>query len=572
MSHPDPQHLRAYLRGDVRPDVAAHIDACPACQAALAELPTVADDFQHNLRQAARQDEFTPDECREAVAAAGPPPGPVAPTGLTTLLPPPRRLGDCELLHPVGEPSGMGVVYKGRQLSVGGREVAIKVIRPDKVSPEMSDRFRREVVAAGRLEHPNIVRIYDAGDSDGELYLVMEFLEGLSLAQLVKRRGPLPVAEACELIRQAALGLDHAHTCGVLHRDVKPANLFLTTLGEVKLLDFGLARLIGPDAGAALTWSGQGMGTPAYMAPEQAVNAAAVDARADLYSLGLTLYHLLTAQPPACREPVRQRRPDVPDDLARLLDGLFATDPDQRRPATAARLAEDLRPFTAGREPEAALPAPAPGVAAAETLHAALDVLLWDEREGQYHSITEPGVLPLRTGSRFQVQVRLNRPAHVYLLWLTGEGAAQPLYPWQEERWDRYAPAPPVERLLLPRPEGKHGYQPWELTGPAGVETLVLLARPDALPEGFRADLPEELEDMPRLLAPEALPDRARGYWFTCREEECDAATRAVKRPAEPVRDPLFQVQSLLRDRLGARFRLIRAVSFVNLGSEGVTT
>jgi hypothetical protein len=253
MSHPDRQQLQAYLRGDVSPDVAAHIDACPACQAALEQLPIVADDFERDLRQAAREDEFTPDECREAVAAAGPPPAPVPPTGLTTLLPQPRCLGDCELLHPVGEPSGMGLVYKGRQLSVGGREVAVKVIRPDKVNPEMSDRFRREVVAAGRLEHPNIVRVYAAGDSDGELYLVMEFLEGLSLAQLVKRRGPLPVAESCELIRQAALGLDHAHACGVLHRDVKPANLFLTTLGEVKVLDFGLARLIGPDAGAALT-------------------------------------------------------------------------------------------------------------------------------------------------------------------------------------------------------------------------------------------------------------------------------------------------------------------------------
>jgi serine/threonine protein kinase len=286
----------------------------------------------------------------------------------------------------------MGVVYRARQISVGGREVAVKVIRPDRIAPALIERFRREIEVSGRLEHPNIVRIYDAGESGGVLYLVMEYLEGMTLAQVVKRRGALPVAEACDLVRQAALGLDWAHAQGVLHRDVKPANLFLTTLNEVKLLDFGLARLTGPTSDESLTHPGQGMGTPNYMAPEQAVDAHSVDAGVDLYSLGLTLYHLLTARSPTRREPLRSLCPAVPGELVRLLDNLLVMDPNQRRPATAADLARYLRPFTTCRDSGTLA---VPRAERAETLHTVLDVLLWDEREGCYRSITEPGVLQL---------------------------------------------------------------------------------------------------------------------------------------------------------------------------------
>src|SRR5262249_33677503 len=153
--------------------------------------------------------------------------------------------------------------------------------------------------AGGRLEHPNLVRYTDAGEVEGKLFLVMELLDGEDLAKLVKARGPLPVAEACALVRQAALGLQHAHEQGLVHRDVKPSNLLLTTAGVVKVLDLGLARLCaaGP-AGEALTSATQLMGTPDYMAPEQLLDSHAVDARTDLYSLGCTLYHLLAGDPP----------------------------------------------------------------------------------------------------------------------------------------------------------------------------------------------------------------------------------------------------------------------------------
>ena len=187
----------------------------------------------------------------------------------------------------------MGQVFKARHRTMG-RIAAIKLIRKERLEhPQAVKRFQREVRLAAALAHPNIVRVYDADEIAGTHLMVMEYIAGaIDLAKLVKKQGPLPVPQACEYIRQAALGLQHAHERGLVHRDIKPANLLLTGGQTVKVLDMGLARLNSPDGeddqSSTMTQDGAVMGTPDYIAPEQALESHTVDIRADLYSLGCT--------------------------------------------------------------------------------------------------------------------------------------------------------------------------------------------------------------------------------------------------------------------------------------------
>src|SRR5262249_2953613 len=150
-----------------------------------------------------------------------------------------------------------------------------------------------------RLSHPNIVQAHDTGEDQGQHFLIMEYVEGTNLARILKDEGPVPPALAADYIHQAPLGLEHAHERGLVHRDLKPSNLLLTPGRQVKILDLGLARFLQDQIGEpGLTREGVGMGTPDYMAPEQFHNANAVDARADIYALGCTLYHLATGRVP----------------------------------------------------------------------------------------------------------------------------------------------------------------------------------------------------------------------------------------------------------------------------------
>lgn len=207
-------------------------------------------------------------------------------------------LGRYEILAPLGE-GGMGAVYRARHRRMR-REVAVKVLSGAAMrSEEAMQRFHREVQAAAKLHHPNIAAAYDADEEDGVHFLVMELVEGPDLASYVAEAGELPAPVAVQLTTQAARGLAHAHLQGVVHRDIKPANLVVNVQGTLKILDMGLAQLktLSGDSHLKLTQMGQAMGTIDYMAPEQAMDAHSVDHRADIYSLGCTLFYLLTSRP-----------------------------------------------------------------------------------------------------------------------------------------------------------------------------------------------------------------------------------------------------------------------------------
>jgi WD40 repeat protein len=257
------------------------------------------------------------------------------------------NVGPYQLLHRLGE-GGMGQVFKARDSRLG-QLVALKVIHPQLLHDhEARRRFLRETRSLSLLDHPNIVRAIDAGEAEGRLYLAMEFVEGTDLSRLVKEKGGLPIGQACDCVRQAALALQHAHEQGLVHRDVKPSNLLLTADGPVKMLDLGLARLrAGSDVDGATTITDTGvvMGTPDYVAPEQVLDSKRVDIRADLYSLGCTLYHLLTGRPPFAGGTVGQKlmqhqmvepeaiaalRPEVPAALAAVVQKLMAKRPEDR--------------------------------------------------------------------------------------------------------------------------------------------------------------------------------------------------------------------------------------------------
>ena len=401
---PDRTMLLNYRLGELSETDAApiteHISTCADCQAALGTFSDAEDTLLSRLRQPAEADPYSnePEEAQflaramEMVAAGGQTPAQpdsVEPSDL-------GQLGEYELLAKLGE-GGMGAVYKARQTRLK-KIVALKVLPKEHTSdPQAVARFEREMEAVGRVSHPNIVQAHDARDIDGTTVLVMEYVEGQDLSHVVKRLGMLPIADACEIARQTALGLQAAHDHGLVHRDIKPSNLMLPSplalrergrqisprpysgegqgvrafgLGPaiIKILDLGLARLGTEKPGdAELTSSGAAMGTADYMAPEQAADAHTADARADIYSLGCTLYKLLSGHAPFSGPnhptqmkkmmahlaepvpPIRGLRADVPEALAAVIDRMLAKKPEDRI-ATAAEVAAALAPFAAGAD------------------------------------------------------------------------------------------------------------------------------------------------------------------------------------------------------------------------------
>jgi serine/threonine protein kinase len=291
---------------------------------------------------------------------------------------PPDELPEYDLVRELGR-GGAGVVYLARNRLLGRLE-ALKVV----TRPADAGRLLREARAVARAAHPNVVAAYAAREAGGRVVLAMEYVDGVDLFRLVVRRGPLPAAAACGYVRQAALGLHHAHALGLTHRDVKPHNLILAADGTAKVLDFGLAEAVGGPTGGI---SGNGppplVGTPGYLAPERVADPAGSDPRSDVYSLGCTLYYLLTGRPPFAGddphavarrqqtespEPVESIRPDVPPAVARVVARMIARRPADRYPSAAAA-ADALA--AVGRPPRAAW------WAAAASLGLAAAVVAW---------------------------------------------------------------------------------------------------------------------------------------------------------------------------------------------------
>jgi serine/threonine protein kinase len=351
-THPTDQMLHAYGLGQLDSasarSVHSHLEGCPDCRRRIAKAePGSQGPILSGI------DGLTLLE--GSAAEPAPPPASTLPPGLADHP-------NYQVLRELGQ-GGMGVVYLAQNTLMGRREV-LKVVSAHLVNRKgVLDRFLGEIRNAARLHHPNIVTAYTAFRLGESLVLAMEYIEGLDLTRMVKARGPLPVAHAANYVQQAALGLQHAHEHGMVHRDIKPGNLMLTRQGNralIKVLDFGLAKVQseGP-ADGGLTHEGQMLGTPHFIAPEQISNARRADIRADIYSLGCTLYYLLTGGPPFDgtnlydilqahhsmeATPLNLARPDVPVELAALTAKMMAKEP-ERRFQTPADVAQALTPF-----------------------------------------------------------------------------------------------------------------------------------------------------------------------------------------------------------------------------------
>jgi len=249
------------------------------------------------------------------------------------------RIGRYELVDRIGK-GGMGVVYRGRDTAIG-RMVAVKMLVSDiDVSDETRERFFREARSAGQLTHRNIITIYDFGEEQGRAYIVMELLTGESLTGLLARHVKLSLEQQVDMMARVAEGLAFAHSKGIVHRDIKPANLFVTADGQIKILDFGVARI----ASSKLTRSGLLVGTPDYMSPEQ-VMGKVVDQRSDVFSAGAVFYQLLTGRKPfaarklpqilnnvANEQPAAITSDEAPPELAAIVMKALEKDPANRYP------------------------------------------------------------------------------------------------------------------------------------------------------------------------------------------------------------------------------------------------
>ena len=377
--HPLKDRLIAFGQGRLAPEdaetIEQHLESCHSCCETLLDLKD--DTFIALLRESespsAKVQVTAQSSGHAATIAPSTPSNPNTADDSAVALENHPRYRMIEL---VGQ-GGMGKVYKAEHRLMN-RSVAIKLINSQLIqNGQAVERFRREVQAAARLSHPNIVTAYDAEQAGGAHFLVMEFVKGVDLATIVGNRGPLPVIEACDFVRQAAEGLQHAHEQGMVHRDIKPHNLMLADTGQVRILDFGLAGIaseavadvasvrtnehpgtesVGP---GHLTAMGSVMGTPDYMAPEQAADAHSADIRADIYSLGCTLHFLLMGKPPFEADSVLTKlkahaeqppssltllRKDVPLELSKIAARMMAKNLNERF-QTPAEVANALAPF-----------------------------------------------------------------------------------------------------------------------------------------------------------------------------------------------------------------------------------
>jgi serine/threonine protein kinase len=547
----------------------------------------------------------------------------------------PAAVGGYPVVGLLGR-GGMGAVYAARDDRLG-RRVAIKVMRPALAAhPDAKDRFLREARAAAKVEHDHVVPVWQVGEDGGAPFIVMPHLRGESLEDRLKREPVVPPGLAARIAREVALGLAAAHEQGLVHRDVKPGNIWLegdptaadpaVQVWRAKVFDFGLARVA--DGADGLTDPGAVVGTPAYMAPEQA-DGRPVDARADLFSLGAVLYRMTTGRPAFAGPtltailsaianhdppPPAEVNPAVPAALSALVMRLLAKNP-ATRPASARAVADELaapdrlapepprrrrwfgftirinititvglallvglglwtasppRTATDGqpeiRESERRAagkrtPAPVAYSGSVDLLVGRKDldgsdivVPLWD-----------PRALPLKPGDHVKVVAEVSPAAFLYLFWIDETGATVPLYPWSPLAWGTR----PESEEALGRVEVRDPRGNWfKVTGDApGMETLLMLARPDRLGAGDE-EVRAWFRGLPRL---RFVGEKARA-WF----ENFDLVPADGNRPRSleyggevGAADGPLALQAVLRQRIGSAATFSRAVSFARLGKEG---
>ncbi len=529
-------------------------------------------------------------------------------------LPADTRLGTFRIIRRLGA-GGMGAVYLAEDEQLG-REVAVKVLYPWIFPPtDLGDLLLNEARKTSRLNHPSIVPIYQAGRAeDGTSFLAMEYVPGETLAGHLAK-GPVPADQAAAWGLQLAAALQCAHQHGLVHRDVKPANVVIDGNGQARLMDFGLAvheRELGRRAG-------EDSGTLPYMAPEQIRGEAhLLDGRADIWSLGVVLYELLTGQRPfqadsreALREailtrqprPLRQVHDQVPADLAAICLRCLSKSPDDRY-SSAAEMSEDLLRWQnapkhrwlihaaiglatvaalalaffnlvprdgrgPGPVPLVVSPSPVPPAASHERPDGFVDVWIFnkDDPSRQNLRINDPQARPLRAGDMIRLAVQLDRPAWIYLLWIDAEGKVDPVYPWDPGAWETLEPpATPIDRLALPE-DANFG---WPIVGQDGMETVLLLVRAEPLPDDV--ELRELLSDLPA----QPMQDPRALVWF--KNGELVTGAKPAERTRGPqlfnaqrIEDPVYQTQRQIYERLRGHFDLIVANSFAFEG-EGART
>jgi serine/threonine protein kinase len=550
--------------------------------------------------------------------ALGPGPAPMASTR--------PEVPGYELMDELGRGS-MGVVYRARQRSLN-RIVALKMILAGAhAGPAALARFRAEAEAAARLHHPTIVPIHELGEHAGMPYAVLELIEGGSLDRRLSGAAWPPRA-AAELVEALARAIEHAHRRGIIHRDLKPSNILLAADGTPKIADFGLAKMISGDGGQTRT--GEILGTPGYMAPEQAEGRRDIGPAADIWALGAILYECLTGRRPFCGSSVLETleliRSGVPPPPRALCNAIPAAleaiclrclekVPAARYPSAAA-LADDLKRFLVG-EPTSSRPLPPRSngpararrtgpIAAAVLLVVALgavmllparwrpatdsraspplagsiDIVVYESASAGSDSF-QPGdaarqglrlherrALPLRPGDWIRIEATVDRPAYVYVVWIDTDSRATPLWPWQSVEWTEMpAKERPRDRLTIPDPESGKDIMP--LTpGPPGVEALLLLGRDVPLTPSENEAVRHAM-DRYRARQPTAPPatDLAAAVWLENGKRADDEPTRApIPDKAASSGDPEVRIRDLMRE-LRPVFPYTRAVCFANQGS-----
>jgi hypothetical protein len=519
---------------------------------------------------------------------------------------------------------GMGRVYHARDRRLE-RDVALKVIRPERLSADLLARFHDEARAVARLDHPHIVQVYEVGEyappegGPAVPFLALEYVPG---GTLESRAGPTPLApaEAARIVALLARALAHAHARGVVHRDLKPANVLIAehadepglnaSLGRPKVSDFGLARR-NDGVDPRRTSPGAIVGTPAYMAPEQAEGQTA-GPPADVYALGAILYRLLTGRvvfesdsvvstlhdvchtpprpprelaegiPPAlealCLRCLAKNAADRPSaaELAAALDhgpdtvALPAAPPRPRRrrwfvaAVAVLALAVPLAVLAWRLSRPAGQPAVAPPVAPAVVpLKGYLDAQM--TRPGdplrQYVALSDPAARPLRPGDQIRVRAELNRPAYVYLVWIDSAGEVTPFYPWLAGDWKRRGTEEKAARYNLPQVKGTWGLWPMG-PGKRGLETMVLLCRDEVLPGDV------DLAGLLGRFGPQPLAGQDAGAvaWFENGEAVRDEPQRApLTKPVEGG-NPLERLNREVQRRVQGHFSYTRAITYGNEG------